>query len=289
MLSSNKNMQLLDYSTYTPGNVSQSLYLINDNVEFLYIDSYLENTYIILNEYNDELYNNGKFQFNLVTNEKLNYYFNKYGSDILFMRTNSISSDYKYNITYLFDIEEKYYLYIKKYSGKINIYKYNQKLDFLSGYTQFQSIPESYEDPELYTNINNDLIIIDKFQLFSFYMDYNCLFDIYMEKVEDSENIYINHNIFGFNNLVKLLNENKTYYLKFSVDHFIKLDNKFLNAKVKFIDGEGKEYFLNNSNRVIKNLKGDNIKVIASEKALIYFYQRIENYTGEGVIIFDKK
>ena len=205
------------------------------------------------------------------------------------MRTNSISSDYKYNITYLFDIEEKYYLYIKKYNGKMNIYKYNQKLDFLSGYTQFQSIPESYEEPELYKNINNDLVIIDKFQLFSFYMDYNCLFDIYMQKVEDSENIYINHNIFGFNNLVKLLNENKTYYLKFSVDHIIKLDNKFLNVKVKFTDGEGKEYFLNNSNRVIKDLKGDNIKVISSEKALIYFYQRIENYTGEGVIIFDKK
>ena len=146
-------MQLLDYSTYTPGNVSQTLYLINDKVEFLYIDSYLENTYIILNEYNEELYDNGKFQFNLVTNEKLNYYFNKYGSDTLFMRTNSISSDYKYNITYLFDIEEKYYLYIKKYNGKMNIYKYNQKLDFLSGYTQFQSIPESYEEPELYKKI----------------------------------------------------------------------------------------------------------------------------------------
>ena len=91
VLSSNKNIQLLDYSTYTPGNVSQSLYLINDKEEFLYIDSYLENTYIILNEYNDGFNGNGKFQFNLVTNENLNYYFNKYGSDTLFMRTNSIS------------------------------------------------------------------------------------------------------------------------------------------------------------------------------------------------------
>ena len=289
VLSSNKNMQLIDYSKYTPGNVSKILYLKNDKEEFLYIDSYLENTYIILNEYNNEDNNNAKFLFNLVTNENLNYYFNKYDTDTLFMRTNSLSSENKFNITYLFDIEEKYYLYMKKYNGKMIIYKYNQKLDFLSGYKQFQAIPESYEDQDKYKNINNDLIIIDKFQLFSYYMDYNCLFDIYMQKVEDSENIFINQNIFGFNNLVKLLNENKTYYLNFSVDHLIKLDNKFLNAKIKFVDGEGKEYFLNNSNRVIKDLKGDNITVISSEKALIYFYKRIENYSGEGVVIFDKK
>ena len=53
-----------------------------------------------------------------------------------------------------------------------------------------------------------------------------------------------------------ILNENKKYYLYFKVDHLIKLDNKFLDAKVIFYDGNGGEFILNKNNRIIKDLEG---------------------------------
>ena len=49
--------------------------------------------------------------------------------------------------------------------------------------------------------------------------------------------------MFKFNNLLKLLEENKLYYLNFTVDHIIKLDNKFLVAEITFTDNNGKTYF----------------------------------------------
>ena len=93
--------------------------------------------------------------------------------------------------------------------------------------------------------------------------------------------------MFKFQNLVKILNENKKYYLDFTVDHLIKLDNKYLDAEVTFIDSNGTEYILNNSNKVIRDLKGDNITVISNKKALIYFYKKI-NDTKIIEIEFDK-
>ena len=285
IISSNKNMQL---STYTPGNYSNILYISSNFNGFIYMNSTLEKTKIKCYEYKKSI-NDYKFQFNFVTNNDLNYFFNNYGPDSLFMRTNSISSSNKYNSTYLFGMEEKYYLYIKKYNGNMNIYKNNKDLNLFSDFTQFQSIPKSYEDSDKYKVINNGLLIIDGFHLFSYYMDYNCLFDLYFQKVEDLEYISINPKMFRFNNLVKLLNENKKYYLNFTVDHLIKLDNNFIEAKVLFIDGTGKEFTLDKSNKVINDLKGDNVTVTSSKNALIYFYKRIENYNKSGVVIFDKE
>ena len=46
-------------------------------------------------------------------------------------------------------------------------------------------------------------------------------------------------------NVIQILNENKTYYLDFTVDHLIKLDNKYLDAEVTFINSNGTEYVLN--------------------------------------------
>ena len=36
-------------------------------------------------------------------------------------------------------------------------------------------------------------------------------------------------------------------------------------------------FILNKENRVIKDLKGDNIKVKSNQKALVYFYKIINN------------
>ena len=79
--------------------------------------------------------------------------------------------------------------------------------------------------------------------------------------MNDSEYININLGKSIFNNTVKILNDNKLYYLNFTLDHIIKLDNKFLNAEITFTDINGIKYILNKENKVLKHLKGDNITV----------------------------
>ena len=95
--------------------------------------------------------------------------------------------------------------------------------------------------------------------------------------MNDSEYININSSKSIFNNTVKILNDNILYYLNFTLDHIIKLDNKFLNAEITFTDINGIKYILNKENKVLKHLKGDNITVISTQKALIYFYKRINS------------
>ena len=119
-------------------------------------------------------------------------------------------------------------------------------------------------------------------------MNYNSLYDIYFQKVNDCEFVYLNRDLFPTNNLVKLFSENKHYYLNFTLDHLIKLDTNFLDANVIFTDENGTNYILNKNNKIIKDLKGNNIKLTTNKKALLYFYYRIENYTEKGTIVLDK-
>ena len=93
--------------------------------------------------------------------------------------------------------------------------------------------------------------------------------------------------MFKFNNLGQLLEENKLYYLNFTVDHIIKLDNNFLDSEIIFIDKSKIKYILNKENKVIRNLKGNDITVKSNKKALIYFYKRI-NESGIIELEFDK-
>ena len=206
----------------------------------------------------------------------------------MFIRGICSSSKYAFNSSYFFDINEKYYLYIKKYYGYMDVYKYNKELDIFSNVTEFYKFSHSYDNENEYKLINNELIILYGFQLYTFTINYNSLFDFYIQKVEDFEDNNINSEQFLFNNLVKLLNANKTYNLNFTADHLVKLDNKFLNAEITFIDKDDKKYYLNEKHRVIEHLKGDEIKVISNKNALIYFYKKISNYSEEGTIIFDR-
>ena len=89
--------------------------------------------------------------------------------------------------------------------------------------------------------------------------------------------------------MVKLFSENKTYNLDFTVDHLIILDINFINAEVSFMDKSGNLLsILNKNNRIIKDINGDNIKVVSNQKELIYFYKRMANYSKKGTIVFDK-
>ena len=162
------------------------------------------------------------------------------------------------------------------------MYEFNKELNEFSDIPQFLYPTNSYEDYKL---IENELIIISGYKLFSFIMDFNSLFDVYIQKVDDKENILINS---ASKNFVKLLNKDKKYYLDLDSEYLIKLDNKFLNAKVTFKDENGNQNELSKENKIIKDLKGKNIIITSTENALLYFYKKIINYSDKGAIVFDK-
>ena len=225
--------------------------------------------------------------FKIYTESDLNYFFKINGTDSFFLRSRFHYVDLNYDLVYLFGLEEQYYLYTKKYFGMIDFYKYNRELNESTNISQFHTLNKPYIDLEPFTMINNDLLIVSGYQLFRFYNTYNSLYDLYFQKVNDLENITINDSNFPFNNLVKLLNENKMYYLDFNVDHLIRLDENFVEAEVTFIDSQGKTYILDNKNRKIY-LSGEGIVATTSKLALLYFYKKMDKNTKLGTIEFDK-
>ena len=250
---------------------------------FIFADSSNEKTKIIMIK--DEFPYNSPTKLELYFERDIENYLDEYGPDSLFMRMSSHSTNFRFNVFYAYGFKEKYYLYIKKHYGNINFYKYKSDLNKFSNISKFE-VPYCHFIDE-FDLIKDSLLEISGFQLFTFYNSYNSLLDFYFQKKNDSEYINLNQKMYKFNNLVKLLEKNKLYYLNFTVDHIIKLDNKFLEAEVTFIDNNGKKCFLNKENKVIKNLKGNNLTVISTQKALVYFYKKI-NDTKLIEIEFDK-
>ena len=113
------------------------------------------------------------------------------------------------------------------------------------------------------------------------------IYDLYIQKINDLPIVKLNSKILLFNNTVKLLTEDKTYYVDFKLDHLIKLDENF-DATVTFTDKDGAEYILNRNNRIIRHLQGENITITTDKKALLYFYKKIPENYDIGTIIFDK-
>ena len=290
LVSSNKNMAILD-SSFKASNLTNIFILVINNNDyysdeektFIYISPSNErNTTIKLYDYkNPYSYNDVYFKLyshSLFKDNKI---------DSFFKRTFSHSMYLGFNIYYLFDLNEEYYLFLKKYYGNIQFYKYNGQLNSLTEISEFNKPIINLEHNREYTLINNnELIKLSGFEVISFFNTYNSLFDVFIQKVEDSQNIEIDPYEYQFNNVVKLLKANKPYYIKFTVDHLIKLDDNFLGATVTF-KYNGQSYSLNNERRVTIDVKGDNIEVKSDKEALIYFYKRIENEDIK-TIVFDK-
>ena len=281
LVSSNKNMGFLNLQL----NTSSLTNFINlrDYINYLiYVDSSQAKT-------NFKFFSTDSFiSDSIFENNITNYYFNKFGPDSLFMRTSFSHKDYKYNYLLFFELEEDYYLYIKKYYGIIDFYKYKKELNWSTDITPFLNSSHFSNNTNEYDLVTNNLLIVSGYKLFTFFNSYGSLYDLYFQKVNDLVHIQINTQMFYFNNLVKLLNENVKYYLDFNVDHLIKLDKAFLEAEVTFTDIHGKKYVLNKQNKVIRDLKGEGIVVKASKNALLYFYKKMDNITEQGMIEFDK-
>ena len=281
--SSNKNMGFLNlqlnFSTLT-NFINLNNYFFNYSI---YVDSSKAKTNLKFYSTDDSFSSDSIFE-----NNKTNYYLNTYGPDSLFMRTSFRNKEYKYNYLLLNELEENFYLYIKKYYGNIDFYKYNKELNWSTYFTPFLNSSHFFNNTNEYDIVTNKLLIVSGYQLFTFINSYGSLYDLYFQKVNDLVHIQINTQMFYFNNLVKLLNENVKYYLDFNVDHLIKLDNNFLEAQVIFTDINGKNYVLNKNKRVIRDLKGEGIIVKSNKKALLYFYKKMDNITEQGMIEFDK-
>ena len=292
LLSSEKNMKCFGDGIYTEN--YKNIFYFNDTYDrtekIIVVDSSNSSSIIKGYLYNtDDKYSYCSLYFNFVFNENLNYLFTQYGTDYIHLRTSLSIAPSGYNTSYFFDINEKYYLYINKIYGNSNFYRYNYNLNSLTDVIQFQTPFQSYEDSYDYELINNKLIMISGYQLITFVLNYDSLYDIFIQKVNDNEYVQNNSTISGYNNLIKLFQPNKNYILNFTVDHLIKLDRNFLDAEITFIKENGEIYVLNEKNKVIKNFTGDNIKVTTNKNALVYFYQRIKNYDESGRVIFNKE
>ena len=275
LLSSSKNMKLLKSNNEftneiiidTKGETIIYLNSSNENTKFVHNFLYMEHNFI-----------NNKF---IIDNDIKKFLG---GNDIYYTREIWNKEKTSFYSLYFFDIKEKYYLYTKKYFGIGNLYKYKPQLTLDTRVQDFMQ-PYNYYDEKLYSNENNHLLILTGTQFFSFNINFGTFFDFFIQKANDTNYI---EKIEALNNgAIKLLNSMKKYYIKFELNHLIKLDNNFLDAKVTFIDTFGKKYILNKINKII-NIKGNNFTVESNKNALIYFYEKIEDVDDKIILEFNK-
>ena len=199
LTSSNKNMAIIT-SQINMNYLTDFLILDNYEKDYpIYIEpSIIDSTYTYyaFQNYKEK---DSKIDF-LIKNNHLNYYFDIYrGVESIFLRDSSFNYEKNFNINYFFyGIEEEYYLYYKKFYGDINFYQYNKDLN------EHSNISELITDEKDYNLINNKLVTISGYQLFTFLNSKDNLFDFYIQKVNDSEHIQLDSEVFQFNNLVKL-------------------------------------------------------------------------------------
>ena len=109
---------------------SQSQYYFNNKIilnngeSYIYINSSEKNTKLIGTNFDEKKYsykfiNDYDMETLLEQNNKYNFFIRK---------TSNIDQPGFYSY-YFFDIKEKYYIYTKKYFGRINLYKYKKQLN----------------------------------------------------------------------------------------------------------------------------------------------------------------
>ena len=257
LLSSQKNMKLLKED------FTNKIIIRNQEESIIYIDSSQENTIFHYNYF----YAVFKFyNYKFIFHDDIEKFLNKNKEDSFYTRKISNNKNTEFFSYYFFDIQEEYYIYIKKYFGISNLYKYKKHLDLHINVLKYMDFI-SYYDEEIYEKVNDKLLIIKGTQIFNYFINFGTFFDFYIQKVKDFDYIDINKNVNKFNkNIVKLLNCEKKYFIKFELNHLIKLDNNFLDAEITFIDKLGIKYILNSKNKII-NLKGNDFTLKSNKIA----------------------
>ena len=285
LTSNNKNLKLFYRNNFNE--FSKSIILKECKGGIVYVDCSENDTIINYNIFEYRKYPT------LFFDDDINYNFQLFETDSLFNRINPINLEEEingFNDTFFIDINEKYFIYNKIFFGNINILKYNNELILYNNDSKF--IDDAYRiySPGYDKISNNELKIVSGLEKINFAKNMDSSYDFFIQKIDDSNIINLNSKIFKYNNnLVKLLTADKKYILNFELNHLIKLDNNFLDAKIIFKNELGKEYILDNKNKIIENLTGKNINIISNKNALIYFYEKINsNFSQFSPIEFDK-
>ena len=284
-LSSKKNMKLLSNpnSDYT----DKIIVNFDSNKIYIYLDSSRENDKLILQIFYTGSDTYDIYNYKFLTDKDLIKFLNEKENESFFIRKTSNSDKTGFYSYYFFDIQDEYYIYTKKYFGTINLYKYKKDLDLTSKIYEFMNFI-SYYDDDIYEIMNNKLFILSGTQFYNYYINDGAFYDFFIQKVNDNNCIDIKINLNNYSrNTVKLLNGNKYYNINGRLNHLIKLDNNFLDAEITFIKNNKTKYILNKNNKIL-DLKDNDFIVISNKIAIIYFYEKIQNYNDYSIIEFDK-
>ena len=279
--SSNANIKFLkSYDNYT-----DKIILKNIEESIIYLNSSESQTILNFNFYNDT--SNEFYQYNLLMDKDINNHLTTLNNSNFFIRKNTLNEIPKFYSFYFYDLKEVYYIYIKKYFGKTNLYHlYDENKDSSIPIRNIFN-PISHYDEKNYKIINNQFFNLTHYHFFTFFNNPDSLFDFYIQKANDSDYREINMDTNKYSrNLVKLL-ESKYYHIKFELNHLIKLDSNFLNSTVYFFKNKSTKYLLDKKDKTVY-IKGNDIVVETDKIALIYFYEKIENFNDKSVIEFDK-
>ena len=181
--------------------------------------------------------------------------------------------------------KEKINIYFKKYYGYSNIFEINLDSYNLNDISFITKPIKTYEKEK---SILNQLLTLTNNKFYSGYLDYQSLYDIYID-IEDDINdenqdrfVKMQKEDNPLNNLMKLFKPNIKYILDFEVEHLIKLDPNF-NANIIIKDSEH-NITLDKSNQVTTEIKGKNVEITTDSNAILYFYNTISSLTSKSEI-----
>ena len=279
IVSSNNNIKLFK----SQDEFTDRIILNNVEESIIYVDSSQNKTILTCNFYNDT--SNEFYQNKVLMDNDINSKLNKMNNTNFFIRKITNYDIPKLYSLHFHGLKDVYYIYTKKYFGKTNLYR-NELTDY---YTPIKNIlkPISYYEDQKYKIINNQLLKLTYYQSFNFFINSGTLFEFYIQKENDTDYIEINMDTNKYSrNLVKLLKD-KYYYVKFELNHLIKLDNGFLDSSVYFFKNSSIINILDKEKKTVY-IKGNDYVVEPFKTALIYIYEKIENFNDKSVIEFDK-
>ena len=148
--------------------LTNKIIIKNKEESILYIDSSQEKTKFFHNFFYDN--NNDKFyNTKFILNDDIKKFLNM--KDNFYIRKIWKKNKLEFFSYYLFDINEKYYIYTKKYFGNANLYKYKPYLDIYTPVENFMK-PISYYDESIYDIVNNQLLILNGTLFFNYYINF---------------------------------------------------------------------------------------------------------------------
>ena len=184
-----------------------------------------------------------------------------------------------------YNFNENINLYINQIYGDTDLYECNE--DFINN-KDLSSLQNPIISCKDKLSIFNRIITFNDKKLISGYISHNSYFDIYLDKLDISENndddkkIKISSLGKGINNSTsKNIKSGIDYTIDYELEHIIKIDPIF-NAEVSIRDNKDRFIAnLNNDNPKVE-LIGNNYKIKSNRDTMVYFYGKLFNRTNKN-------